>query len=541
MALTLTSNLTLLVDCESTSNWSGDPTLTTDSTNFKEGSNSVGVNVDIETLTIKCDLTSERGATQNLTNTCIYFWVLHLVPGNLDTWSAGGLRLYLEDGSGNYSEWSVTGGDEYEGGWRRYCVDTSTTPDYVSGTLSISAVAEIGITCKGTAKFKATEEYYCDYFAYHANNTYAYTITGGASGDKDFEELASQDASSGYGLFVKNLEGNGYIINGPIRWNDTGTSALTFEDTNQVIFTPNCWRSFTTTNRTSAESFVGSDQFEQTITGNGTGATSVTFGAKSGTRGITGCVFKCHNTNDPSLKFTADSNVNTLKWYGTSFIDCGTFTFPVTSANREVIDCNFIGCDVVTTSTMIFTYCNWISAVDDAITISSATFNVTYSNIIDPGVSGINVTADVDVDFTGITFSGTDGVSTYDVENSQANAIEINNLGSPRSNTQYKNENPGTITINTSVNVSATCKNKAGNAVQGIKCRVETDPGGVLIVEGSTNASGVFTDTWNWTGDTAAKFVARLKGYEEVGAFATLTTDDINIPFTMIRSVTNLP
>jgi hypothetical protein len=148
MSLSLANNLTLLVNCESTTNWSGDNTLTTEASMAKQGTYAVGWNVDIETLTCKCDLTAERGSAQNLTNTVIYFWVYLVQPETTDGWDNGGVRLYLEDGSGNYSEWSVCGGGgggsyrNYYGGYRRFAVDTSATPDYVSGTLRISSVTE---------------------------------------------------------------------------------------------------------------------------------------------------------------------------------------------------------------------------------------------------------------------------------------------------------------------------------------------------------------------------------------------------------------
>jgi hypothetical protein len=351
----------------------------------------------------------------------IYFWVFMIQPETTDGWDNGGIRLYLEDGSGNYSEWSVGGGGgggsyrNYFGGFRRFAVDTSTTPDYVSGTLNLSAVTYIGVTVKNTAKFKATEEIYVDDFEYHSNSTYAYTVTGGASAPRDFAELASQDDSSGYGIFVEGLEGGPYYQVGPIRWGDTGTSSLTFEDTNQYVTNYDCYRAFTTTNRTSAESLLTSGQYDWTITGNGTGTTSFTLGTKSGTEGISGCVIKQGNTSDPLMNIAADSNVATFKIYGCTFIDIGTFTTPTTTANREVISTTFSGCGTTTPSTCVFTYCKWVSSTGVAVELSSTSHNLTYCQFISSGTYGIKFTATGTYTLSGVTFTGS---TTADIENS---------------------------------------------------------------------------------------------------------------------------
>lgn len=416
MSLSITSNLSLLVDCESTTNWSGDGTLTTDASFKKQGTYGVGVNVDIETLTVKCDLASERGSNQNLTNVVIYFWANHILPPAMDSWANGGLRLYLEDSAGNYSEWYVAGNDSYEGGWRRFAVDTATTPDAVSGTLNLASVQYIGLTIKDTVKFKAPEEIYFDYFVYHANNTYAYTVTGGASAPRDFAELASQDAATGYGIFVENLEKGLYYQVGPIRFNDTGTSSLTFADSNQIITTYGTYRSFTTGNRGSAESLVATGQYDWTVTGNATGTTSFTLGSKSGNEGITGCVFKQGSTNDPLMTFDAtNTNVNTFKIYGCTFIDIGTFKTPASSANREVLSTTFSGCGTITPDTCKFEYCTIVSSTGVALDLSSTSHNVAYCKFINAGTYAIEVSAVGTYSLTDVTVAGS---TTADIENS---------------------------------------------------------------------------------------------------------------------------
>ena len=99
-----------------------------------------------------------------------------------------------------------------------------------------------------------------------------------------------------------------------------------------------------------------------------------------------------------------------------------------------------------------------------------------------------------------------------------------------------------TIIVNT-VTLTITCKNASGLAIEGIKVRIETDPGGVLISEGTTNASGVYSDSsYNYEGAQAVKVVARLKGYRNNAASDSIGATGLSIPFTMIRDeAVNLP
>jgi hypothetical protein len=82
--------------------------------------------------------------------------------------------------------------------------------------------------------------------------------------------------------------------------------------------------------------------------------------------------------------------------------------------------------------------------------------------------------------------------------------------------------------------LTITCKDEGGTGIEGVRVRIEDDPLGTLVSEGTTNASGVYTDSsYNYTGDEDVKVVARLKGYENVAAFDTITTSGLSVPFTM--------
>jgi hypothetical protein len=96
-------------------------------------------------------------------------------------------------------------------------------------------------------------------------------------------------------------------------------------------------------------------------------------------------------------------------------------------------------------------------------------------------------------------------------------------------------------TVNNSVTLTVTCKNEAGLAIQGIRVRIE-ETDGTLIANGSTNASGVFTNSYNYVSDTNVNVIARLKGYKNNKASDTIRSTGLSVPFTMARDpAVNLP
>lgn len=85
------------------------------------------------------------------------------------------------------------------------------------------------------------------------------------------------------------------------------------------------------------------------------------------------------------------------------------------------------------------------------------------------------------------------------------------------------------------VTLTVSCKNSAGYAIQGVSVRIETDPGGTKIADGTTISSGIFTAPYTYQSDQDVKVVARKKGYKNNQAFDTIISTGLNVPFTMIR------
>jgi hypothetical protein len=132
--------------------------------------------------------------------------------------------------------------------------------------------------------------------------------------------------------------------------------------------------------------------------------------------------------------------------------------------------------------------------------------------------------------FDGFTFSG----NSVGVRNESGGAVTIGaSLGSPESH--YELLDAGSVTVNNSVNLTVTCRNTAGSAIQGVRVRIQKTSDGSLITEGETNASGILTYAYNYLADVDVSVRARLKGYKNNIATTTITADGLSVPFTMIR------
>jgi hypothetical protein len=93
-----------------------------------------------------------------------------------------------------------------------------------------------------------------------------------------------------------------------------------------------------------------------------------------------------------------------------------------------------------------------------------------------------------------------------------------------------------------SVPTTITCKNTAGNALEGVRVRIEEDPSGTLISQGTTNASGVVSDTFGGATPQASKIIARLLGLVDSSAFETIQSGTgMSVPISMGSSVADLP
>jgi hypothetical protein len=161
--------------------------------------------------------------------------------------------------------------------------------------------------------------------------------------------------------------------------------------------------------------------------------------------------------------------------------------------------------------------------------------HLTSSDLI--GCSFINNNRALDItsaslaySFASYTFSS----NSIGLRNSSLGAVTIGAVGgSP--DPVYEILSAGSITVNNSVTLTVTCRNTLGTAIEGIRIRIQKTSDNSLITEGSTNASGILTYSYNYSVNTPVKIIARLKGYKFNSAIDTILSTGLSVPFTMIR------
>ena len=426
-------------------------------------------------------------------------------------------------------------------------LDPLTTPDNIIQSEFI--VGEEGhawrITSTAGSPYTSDANLFTDYWAPADDGWNFHTITGvDASTD-----VITTDANHGF------VDGDAVFYNSEKGYDSIGLTDRTTIDSHSTGGTDDFLRS--TTNTKMAQSFTNvegtlvSARFKLKKVGSPTGNATAYLYAHSGTYGTssvpTGSALATSETFDVSTLTTSyaeiqfnfpDRYLMTATYYcisveysggdGSNYVQVDTDNADGHSGNQATwgvsgpwsavagTDCWF---QVHTDGPALY-YVNKISDTTLSLhaTRSAATGDTSRIDLSD-GTNGE----------THSLYSGKAAVFNDTGDEIELNAI---NLGDKPS---IRNGIGATTISQLLVTVTITCKNEAGNAIEGVRVRVETDPGGTLISQGSTNASGIYTFDYNYTADTDVLVKARLKGYKFIRASSTIVDTGLSIPFTMIR------
>ena len=465
MAGTVTTDQTEIHDCDALSDWTNTPTL--DLEVYIEGTGSLSKKISKTTSDHMKTITSA-----DLSDTIIYAWILGGSIAQFNTKALGGIGISVSDGV-NTDTWYIAGSDTgYEGGWQCLAVRTTTTPD-VDNSANLAAITSVGVHFDITAS-AAKINCWWDRMAFGTS----LTIYAGTSGSPaTFDDIVSAEETNKYGI-VTTVEGI-LMCQGKINFGSTTAGVDTyFKDTSEVIVFRD--RAF------------GTDFYDIKLQGNATATVQeIYFGTKSGTRGISGCMFRAAGATKYTVTAT-DINVLKMGFYGCTFFDASTVSLPNSSTDKDVIDCTFEKCGEVKVLICNVTYSSFIDADDNGIEVIANTFNVTYCNFINCP-DGVEITTGATYGFNNMQFSG----CTYDIENSgnSANVI-INATDSNPSTYQNTGTPPGTTVINNAVTLKVTVKDSSGTGIVGARVLLEADAGGtapheesVIIVSTGTTAT----------------------------------------------------
>jgi len=408
-------------------------------------------------------------------------------PSNPETKANGGVRLIIGDGT-NRRAYYVGGNDDLglpvKGGWGVFRLDTANFPasysqDAGSAAPTLTAITQVGVGILQPSKAVGNSpNTWLDRIAYITNGSPAFLINGGVSAAPEaFADLVSDDETNGWGFFNNPIAGSKqYGIYGAAEWGDSAAASY-FEDSNAQIF------------------FIGSGlsagTMDQDVLGYSGGTNSLIF---------QNCILVAIGAA-PNWNFNiADHNILSIE--SSQFIGQGTFAFPASDVNKQVLDSIFDSCGLITTSTLKFEESTVRNASGNGISISSISHNVKNSYFTDNNYA-IQMPTTGDFTFDGLEFIG----NTIDINNTSGGTININSVNA---------ENPPT-TYTGDTNIVASAIHKLTGMVQYSEVTyVETGTENVLFHIEDVDETGITEYSYNAAIEKTADIHIHHVGYVPV-------------------------
>jgi hypothetical protein len=345
-----------------------------------------------------------------------------------------------------------------------------------------------------------------------------------------------------------NPAGSLYYIFAPTEWGDSGTASTAFAGTDEQ------W--FYIGNNGGSRS-VGATHFPMRLLGNATGTnifrqtrvTNVNTGARA--------------------EFDwSDVNFDEIELDSTVWVDFGVITCPAQDASKFCNGSTFINCAQMILDGFDMDGNTWNGTTDAAgavllSTVSTEADNQLNSTFISDGTGhameiALNTASLTTYNLSGLTvdgFAGASGTATdrvFNISNPLNGDVTINltdaealNVVGGGSGFSFNTTGgySGTVTINTTVTLTVTVLDEAGDPVSGARVRIEESPGGTLVADGTTNASGIFTDsTYNFGGNQAVLTKVRLKGFKNFRTAGTIVSTGLSVGVTFqADTIVDLP
>jgi len=472
------------------------------------------------------DFTSgATGSGTAVTGEFVYVWINFLAAALLNNQSAGGIGIFLESstpGTGQYHLWYFDGADTYAGGWKRLVLDPNETVSASAGTaIDLGAIRYFGVfgdVGGTTARF---DNLICD--AIDVGN--GLRVYGTGTTDDLMGDILTDEATNRYGIITAlNSDGSAIELLGELDiGDDVGTNATTVTDVDKKIFAGNP----SYYDGTSVTTPIPLTAMGINCVGNATGATSITIGKKVGTgdsaSGRNGYTIVGNATYTVGIDWD-DGNVNTNKWYGTTFELLGGTLSWSNSSTHELIGCTFNDCaqfDPVGAIVMrAMTFVNYAGSADGAL-LWNENIDIQKSNFI-ANTRGVEhpSSAGTPYGYTDMVFSG----NTYDVNNTSGTAITINKSGT--SNPSTYDTGQTSVTFTGSVPITVTVVNAAGTAITTAAVRIE-EADGTLVAQGDVNGSGVYSTTYGGSTPLAVTIKVRSSSSGETRYFPVRTSGTI--------------
>ena len=415
-------------------------------------------------------------------------WVYFAVGSNLDTRAAGGHQFVIGVDTSNLESWYISGNDRSPnpyGGWWNVAVDPLATASATIGTGSGGAWQFFGTIVDILNTISKGTPHAVDAQRMGRGEIFAH----GTAGTLTLLAASNDAVSARWGLF-QDLGGGAFLWKGLMSLGITAT-ALTLTASNQNIKVDDAEHTYLAFNKI---------EFNHVDT-------DVTW---------TNIVFSAAGTLSPGqLEMIADC---TFVMTGGGFNNMDTFIFLTGATLTAVL---FNGCNQVTHGGSVFSGCKF-----EGYEGTVATAYLVYNAAVDPNgeLDGCEFTMGTAlthaIEFTSAapltmtipnlvtsgyqaTQGGGDGPNdaTFLFADRGSDQTWTLNLENPTGNTTYRKARTGdTIVIQTTVTLTVTVQDEAGDAVVGARVAIY-DSSGTELMNEDTIAGGIASASYNYGGD----------------------------------------
>lgn len=445
MAGTVTSDMNNIDNCDVSTGWTawGGSGLAADSEQKVEGVAALGVKANAGSGVISRTISSV-----DFTSQYFYIWIMTTTPNKLYAKASGGVAIRLGTDSSNYRTWYIAGSDTLRGGYECFMINPTESGSIADvGTYNYANVVYVAVVFYTNA----TSTKNVNFWDYLHRGT-GLTVYAGTSGSPaTFADFKTWEDTNVAGVVY--LYQGVYYIQGKLKFGSTTANSNTyFSDPSKIVVF--------------IERIAGT-AYEIVLQGQSGYTTEVYFGAKSGTQGISGCVFKSAVTTAKFSLTATNADLTKFGLYGCSFIDASTITLPDYAANKETLNCNFITCAKVIAGTGKMQYCNFISSASDALQFDSTSCTSYITDISFIACTyGLEITtAGTYSNFSNMLFTG----CTTDINNTSGGSVTISCTGTSNPSTYT-----GTTTITNDKSIIIYVKDSVGTKIADVQVDIET-------------------------------------------------------------------
>lgn len=512
MAVTVTTDLVLVSNCDAQTDWANTAALEPDYK--KQGTNSLACAVSknaIKTFTYDPTGTMDLSVSGGH----FYFWIASSIASYIEPLEIGstnsGIMVRFTDSGSNYKQYHVAGSDIWDGSWRCFVInlastDTTNHVHSSSGTTDFSIIDNVQITVDASNSGNLRNvpaNFWIDVLRVGTG----LTATGTSFNLANIAFIAESNTNA-YGI-LENIEGT-IFCQGKLNIGSGATTTTFTSENESLVFR----------GEFPMGGYVADSLYQVNYTGSGLTADISALSVKA-----------AGTTANARYVWDADDTNISYDMTGSSLTRAGLVTF--TGSGNSVKQSVFNDClQVDPASSMPFednTISNY-GGTDGAVNWPGGT-TVKNCTFIDNS-RAIEVTQTTTQSYSGLIFIGENGSTTYATHlNNGGTSITINKSNS--SNPQYYvATGGGVVTYAASITIDVHVEDDAASDLVGALVYIDEDDETPHIVNTTTDANGDVSSSYSGAATTGT---ARIRKYGYKPYKGTVALDsDINLNITLV-------